>query len=132
MIPGIIVAIVVIVGGTAYFKYDTNRKDKIFREWNKEYPNITIQEHLQGTVASIRYQLDPELFRNDPHSTWIVLDDSIKRRITVSYELTRGLTMDEVVVVGDSLVKEVNSDTLFIYKIQEGSIIKYSFKLEDD
>jgi len=132
LIPGIIIAIVVIAGGFIYFKYDTNRKDRIFKEWNEKYPNITVQEHLQGSIADIMYQLNPELFRNDPHSAWIILDDSTKRRITASYELTKDLTLDEVLVVGDSLVKEADSDSLFIYKIRNGDTTKYSFRLEDD
>src|SRR5690606_41452715 len=85
LIPGIIVAIVVIVGGTIYFNYDMNQKDKIIEQLNREYPSIEMDHRIEGVVTQIMLT-DTEMFRNDSSSARVTLNGTEKRRIMTSYE----------------------------------------------
>lgn len=130
-IPALIFLIIFIPSVIIYYKYSTGKTDKILEKLNKEYPAISIEESVDGFVTSIRNG-DPEVFNNDPHHAYIVLDDSVKKRIRVGYELTKELKLDDILTIGELLIKKTGSDKLFLYKIENQDTIKYVFELRDD
>lgn len=88
IMPGLVTVSILVIAGIIYFLYDTKIKSEVFEKWNMEYPTISVNEKIDGTITNVIRQLDPKLFRNDPHSAWITLDHSLKRRVKTGYELT--------------------------------------------
>lgn len=114
-----------------YFKYDTGKKNKILEQLAGEYTTIEISQELEGTVTNI-YHPHPEIFNDDPLQAYILLNDSLKRRIKTGHELTKSFSLDSILNLGDQLIKKSGSDNIFIYKIQNGDTLKFTFQLRDD
>lgn len=129
--PGIIFIVIFISAVVIYYRYSTGKTEKILEQLKKEYPSIAIDEKINATVTNIDHG-DPEIFRNHPHQAYLILDNSIKKRIRTGYELTQELMLDEVLEEGERLVKGYGTDTLYIYKIQSEDTLKYTFQLRDD
>lgn len=114
-----------------FYRYDTGRKDKILEALSKEFLSVSIDQELEGTVTNI-YHPYPEVFNNDPLQAYVLLNDSLKRRIKTGHELTKEIILDSVLNIGDYLVKEHGSDIVFVYRIQNSDTLEYRFQLRDD
>ncbi|SRR5260221_2818434 len=126
-----VVLFVLLTSMVIYYKYDTGKKNKIMEQLKTEYSSITIDENFIGVVSEIQHPY-PELFKRLPHQAFILLNDSVKKRISTGYELTKEITLDSILNVGDQLTKKYGSDTLHIHKIQGSDTLVYSFQLRDD
>lgn len=114
-----------------FFKYDTGKKEKLLRQLAEEFPAISLDQRLEGIVMQI-YQPYPQVFNNDPHQVYLLLNDSLKRRIKTGLEMDKSIVLDSALNVSDHLVKEPGSDVLFVYKVLDNDTIKYRFQLRDD
>ncbi|MCZ8215895.1 MAG: hypothetical protein O9262_06620 [Cyclobacteriaceae bacterium] len=115
----------------AYYNYHTRRTQRILDGLNKEYPIISISEAIYGVVTQIDHP-NSNVFRNNPHHAFILITDSIKKRIRTGFEISKRLTLDEVLKEGDLVIKESGNDFLSIYKIHGNDTLKYDFELSDD
>jgi hypothetical protein len=59
----LVVLIVVIICFVVYYKYDTNKTDRIWEELKEEYPALSFESQLKGVVTRI-VQADVNIFRN--------------------------------------------------------------------
>lgn len=114
-----------------YFRYDTEKKKKILEQLAEEYPSLSIDQAVEGTVTSI-YHPHPEIFNDDPLQAYLSLNDSIKRRIKTGHELARSFSLDSVLSLGDQVIKHSGSDSVLIYRIQNGDTLKFGFQLRND
>lgn len=131
-IIGLAIVVLFVIAMRFYYLYDTRRTDKLVEQLNEEYPALDYHSKIEREITNI-VRPYPKTFRDSPHHAFIVFDDSLKRRVNASYELlTDTLSLDDVLNVGDWLIKEPNSVKFFIYKIQNGDTLKYSFELNDD
>jgi hypothetical protein len=127
----VVVLIVMLTAMITYYRYDTGKKEKITEQLRAEYPSVTINEKFAGIVSEI-YHPYPELFKEHPLQAHVLLNESVKKSIRTGSELHKKITLDSVLSVGDYLVKNAASDTLFIYKAQSNDTVRYSFELRDD
>jgi hypothetical protein len=130
-IISLIFVFVFITAFIIFFKYDTGKKEKLLRQLAEEFPAISIDQRLEGTVMHI-YHPYPEVFNNDPLQVYLLLNDSLKRRIKTGHELDKSIILDSVLNISDYLFKEPGSDVLFVYKVVGSDTIRYSFQLRDD
>lgn len=114
-----------------YFKYDTGKKKKILEQLAGEYPSLSIDQGIEGTVTDI-YHPHPGIFNDDPLQAYLSLNDSMKRRIKTGHELAKSFSLDSVLSLGDRLIKNPGSDSILVYKIQNGDTLKFSFQLRND
>ena len=114
-----------------YYRYDTNRKKKIIELLNKEYQSIKIDDQVVGKVSKI-YHPYPELFNNDPHQAYVLINDSSKMRVKTGDEFNTTLSLDSILGLGDSLFKKQGSDTLIISHFHGVDTLRYKFQLRDD
>lgn len=130
-IISLILVFVFIIAFIFIFKYDTEKEEKLLRQLAEEFPSVSIDQRLEGTVMSI-YHPYPEIFNDDPLQAYLSLNDSIKRRIKTGHESTEKIILDSILNVGDRLIKEPGSDILLVYKIENSDTLKFSFQLRDD
>jgi hypothetical protein len=130
-IINLVVLIALVTPMVIYYKYDTGKKRKIVDQLNAEYLSVMMSEKVDGAVSKI-YHPYPKLFNDNPHQAYILIDDSLKRRITTGDELASDLSLDSLLSEGDRLRKDFGNDTLFIYKAQGHDTLRYSFELRDD
>lgn len=114
-----------------YFQYDTGKKKRILEQLAEEYPSLSIDQSLEGTVTNIDHPY-PQIFNDDPLQAYLSLNDSIKRRIKTGHELAKSFSLDSILSLGDRLIKKPGNDSVLIYKIQNGDTLKFSFQLRDD
>jgi len=131
IVISLILAFMFITAMVIFYRYDTGRKDKILEALSKEFLSVSIDQELEGTVTNI-YHPYPEVFNNDPLQAYVLLNDSLKRRIKTGHELTKEIILDSVLNIGDYLVKEHGSDIVFVYRIQNSDTLEYRFQLRDD
>lgn len=131
LIPGLSIVFIVIIGGAIYFNYDQKRKERIKDQLREEYPPVTIEKNINGKIKSI-YHGNLGIFRNSPHHAYILLKDSTKLQLHASYELTHELSLDEILQVGDFLVKESGTNTFLVYRIENSDTLIFNFELNDD
>jgi hypothetical protein len=113
-----------------YYNYDLRKTDEYFNELSKEYPTVTFEEKINAKVTKI-FNVDPKIYRNNPYQTYIVLDNSLKKDIYAFREVKKELTLDEVIEIGDQLVKDVNNYTFFLFKLKGNDTLKYEFELRN-
>jgi hypothetical protein len=114
-----------------YFSYSIGKKNKLLEQLSEEYTSLSIEQSLEGTVTNI-YHPYPQIFNDDPLHAYLVLDDSIKRRIKTGHELAESFSLDSILGFGDLLIKKSGSDSILIYKVQNMDTLKYCFQLRDD
>jgi hypothetical protein len=114
-----------------YFRYDTGRKREILEQLAEEYPSVGIDQFLEGTVTKIDHPR-ADFFNDDPLQAYLSLNDSMKRRIKTGHELAKSFSLDSILSLGDRLIKKSGSDSVLIYKIQNGDTLQFSFQLRDD
>lgn len=131
LIPGIIFLFVLIISVLIYFHYSTGKVDQILKGLNKGYPPISIDQMLNGIVTDI-YHGNSDIFRNNPHHAYVTLDNSLKLRINASYELSREISLDDVLKTGYRLVKSQGSDKFQLLNVQNQDTVRYTFELRDD
>jgi hypothetical protein len=99
--------------------------------WSKletEYPIIEKHEHFNNRITGI-YKLDPKLFRINPNSRMITLNDSIKRRLLVDDEIDSGKQLHEILKIGDYLHKLPDSTSVTLYRIRGTDTLNFYFPL---
>lgn len=114
-----------------YFRYDTGKKREILEQLAEEYSAVGIDQGLEGTVTEIHHPR-PDIFNDDPLQAYLLLNDSTKRRIKTGHELAESFSLDSILSLGDRLIKKPGSDSVLVYKIQNGDTLKFSFQLRDD
>jgi hypothetical protein len=127
----LVVIFVAVISMVTFYKYDTGKTKKIVEQLNKEFSSIAVSEQVSGVVSNI-YHPYPEIFNDDPLHAYVLLNDSVKKRIRVGHELARLSSLDSLLKVGDLLIKKYGSDTLYICKVQGSDTLRYSFQLRDD
>ena len=130
-IISLILAFVFITAMVIYYRYDTGKKEKVLQSLSREFPSISIDQELEGTVTNI-YHPYPGIFNNDPLQAYVLLNDSLKRRIKTGHEVAKEIILDSVLTIGDYLVKERGSDMVSVYQIENSDTLKYRFQLRDD
>jgi len=133
IISGLIVAFILIVGGTIYYNYDMSRINKIRKQINKEYPILSLSQELKGVITDID-QGDLRIFRNNPRQAYLTINGYSKVSVNAGYvlDIDSVLCLDDVLHIGDSLVKKANVDTFLIIGTNNGNASRYYFKLTDD
>lgn len=132
LIPGLLLVVLVVTGGSIYYKMDMKRKQEILDSLKSEYPQISIDEILTGEITHI-YHGHLNVFNNSPDKAYIEINSITKRRITTSYSINEMKLLDEVLSFpGLYIYKEMGSDRLSIYTIQNGDTTIYIFKILDD
>lgn len=131
LFPGILLSFVIIIAAVLYYRYDRGKTREILNKRKAEYPAIDIDERISAIVTHVNHGISRTI-RNNPHQAYLILNGSIKRRIRTGYELDRGLMLDEVITEGLLLFKDTGNDTIFLYKIELGDTLKYSFQIRDD
>src|SRR5258708_3637108 len=114
---GLLLLFVFVTTMILYHQYNTNKMEKIVEQLKKEYPAINVAEQVTGRVSNI-YHPYPKLMREHPHQALIQLDDSLKRRLRTGYELTNSILLDDVLEIGDLLMKKAAGDRLHIHKVK--------------
>jgi hypothetical protein len=134
-IPGLLLLVIFIPSIIIYYNYDQAKKNRLRDRIRDQYSIIFIEEELHGYITNVIYQLDPNVFRNDPHSVYVTFNDSLNKRISaVSADAKpdEKQLLDDIIKIGDYLKKKSGSNKLDISKIQNGDTLKYSFVLCDD
>lgn len=114
-----------------YAYFDIKNKDSISDALKIKYPPVDIHEHLGGKITD-NYKRDLKLFRNDPNRVEVTINDSLKKGISVEDEMTTGYYLDDLLEVGDLILKENGSVILLLYKILGQDTLQYSFHLTDE
>ena len=116
------------VGFYALFEYQVSRHERITSDLTKDFLLIKKEEELFGTITDV-WQNDPSVFRNHPHQAYITIDDSIKRMLTVGYEIQTNQKLDSILEPnqyikkskGSTMVKLTNqNDDEFIFHLTDG------------
>jgi hypothetical protein len=111
-----------------YAYFDIKNKHEIIEAKNIEYPPIGINDFLVGEITD-NYIPDPKLFRNHVNMAKVTLNESLKKGISVEDEMTTGHHLDDLLEVGDFILKEKGSVVLLLFKIQGQDTLQYSFHL---
>lgn len=129
-LPKLILIVVFLIVAYFFFKYQDRRakEDRLLLE--QEYPELTISESVTGRISNI-YHGNLNLYRNVYSQAYVTLADG--RKLSVAGDIDEpghSPTLDEVIEVGDSLVKRPNHFSFIIIK-SDGQLItsRYNFKL---
>lgn len=132
IIPGLLIGVFVVFGGMIFYKIDMERKRKTLDSLKLKYPQVSINETLLGEITDI-YHGDLGLFNNSPNQAYIIINNTTKRRVTTTYSFNEGKSLDEALnMQGLSIYKEMGSDRLNIYSIQNKDSISFIFRILDD
>ncbi|MBX2969528.1 MAG: hypothetical protein KF803_09145 [Cyclobacteriaceae bacterium] len=132
IIPGLLIVVFVVFGGMIYFKIDMERKREILDSLKLKYPQVSINETLMGEITDI-YHGNLELFNNSPNQAYVIINNTTKRRVTTTYSFNERYSLDEVLSIqGLSIYKEMGSDRLIVYSIQNKDSISFIFGILDD
>lgn len=114
------------------FFYVTNEfTENELQEIHASFPEIETKEEIVGKICRI-YKSNSMVFRDNPHSEYITLEDSSRYRLNTGYELKQGLILDETIKLGMLLVKNAGSNNIQLIKLNESDSTIYYFKLTDD
>lgn len=112
--------------------YVTNEfTENELQEIQTSFPEIETKEEIIGKICGI-YKSNSMVFRDNPHSEYITLEDSSRYRLNTGYELKQRLTLDETINLGMLLVKSAGSNNIQLIKLNESDSTIYYFKLTDD
>jgi hypothetical protein len=112
----------------SWFYYEVNKRHKIVSRLAIEYPLIEIDEYIYGRVTRV-YPHDPNLFRINTNSHDITINNTMKRRLNVDDEIFTGKRLHDVLAIGDKVLKQSDSTTISIFKIQGFDTLEYRFPL---
>jgi hypothetical protein len=102
-------------------------KRKIYRD----YPAITRVDKFDCIVIN-KYSPPEDLLRNSPTIVFVTLDDNKKYRIWTEFDLQNGRGINEILEVGDKLVKKSRNDTIKLIKLQDSLTKRHLFLLIND
>ncbi|NOU45780.1 MAG: hypothetical protein HOO86_01815 [Bacteroidales bacterium] len=114
-----------------YTYFDIKNKDSISDALKIKYPPVDIHEHFGGEITD-NYKRDLKLFRNDPNRVEVTINDSLEKGISVEDEMTTGHHLDDLLEIGDFILKEKGSTVLLLFKIQGKDTLQYSFHLTNE
>jgi hypothetical protein len=127
----LLIVMTILVLLVLFYSITEFRMNKIIKKINKEYAPFSLETKLNGRISGIDNG-DPKIFRNDPDEADITINDSIKRRITTSREISSKQYFDDVIRVGDSISKISGSDKITFFRIQVNDTMEFNFSLKDD
>ena len=90
-----------------------------------DYPRLKINQELTGTVKSI-YR--PDFIRKSAGTVYITIEDKNIRINTDVYSVPSGQDLDNLLQIGDSIVKRIGSDSIFLYDYNSKEL-EYVYKL---
>jgi len=125
-------AVPIIISGLIYFKYSFENRKQIFTELSNEFTPLILEDSLNSYVQEIHQPRVTEL-NNHPHQAFITLTSNKKHLIMVGLEqATNQLTLDEVLKVGDLVIKKSRSNKVKIVRVDSvGDSLKYDFIITD-
>ena len=106
------------------------RHNKAYEEISFKYPPVTSEFNFRGIITRIDHPGGTK--RNNPFSVFIIIDDSVQVHLMTGFELNKHLILEEVLKVGDLIIKVPDSYSIEIHKIAETDTIIYKFELADD
>jgi hypothetical protein len=110
----IVTPIVIILIILSFFGYEIYQRKKEVRDLRKQYPEISYDRSIHLTIQEI---FNSESLRNSPNYVFVTFSNSEKATIETGFELqTDTLSLDEVLAIGDLIVKEANSNLVLVYK----------------
>lgn len=123
----IILAISFVVFSIVYINYIMKKDKEQLEVYNKEYIEVIKGQQLKAQISNI---FDPEGFRINVYFAYLQLSNG--KKISVSVEHNPGPKEDfrEILAIGDSIVKESGSDSLFVIKTKNKQVIIYDFILK--
>ena len=127
----LIFVVLVMLPGIGMMYYKIKEANAIIDELDIEYPTISLGDNVNGIVTYIR-PTDLEIFRQNPYNARVILNDSQKMSLNADDDPLTGLSLDELLKVGDRLVKEINDNRVIIYQYLNGDTLTYSLELLDD
>ncbi len=99
---------------------------------NKEYPILLISDSLDEIIS---FKFSDDDFKYTPSALIIVASSGRKMSISAKINPNFGdgsLGINDVSEVGDSILKKVNNDTIYIYKNNQKDVSIYYFILSND
>jgi hypothetical protein len=127
LIFGLIFSIFIICFFISSIYQSFSLKRKIY----SDYPAITRLGKLDCIVIN-KYSPPKDLLRNSPTIVFVTLDDNKKYRIWAEFDLENDRGINEILEVGDKLVKKSNNDTIKLIKPEDSLTKRYLFLLIDD
>ena|SRR5688572_2483721 len=106
------------------------RHNKVYEDISFKYPLVTSEFNFRGIITRIDHPGGTK--RHDPSSAFIIIDDSVQVHLMTGFELNKHLILDEVLKIGDLIIKVPNSYSIEIHKIAETDTVIYKFELTDD
>ncbi|MDW7692113.1 hypothetical protein R9C00_14770 [Flammeovirgaceae bacterium SG7u.111] len=104
---------------------------KKLEEWYDRYPFFGFEERINAEVIDVSlYGMPSNEFRDSPRHCLITLEGGDKRNLIATVSSHDGLHVDDIMAIGDRLVKQPNTDWCFLYKIHEGDTLEYILDLK--
>jgi hypothetical protein len=101
------------------------------RKIYSDYPAITMLDKFDCIVIN-KYSPPEDLLRNSSTIVFVTLDDNKRYRIWAEVDLENGRGINEILEVGDKLVKKSRNDTIEIIKLQHSLTKRHLFLLIND
>lgn len=133
----LVLVLLFIVSAALYYKFDITKTQRILEELNTEYPAISTEDEIKGVITEVIQNPFPKVFRNNPNHAFVIINESLKKRIKAHYQKAdsndeRNIVLDDIISEGDMLMKEKGSYVFHIYKAQGSDTLKFTFELSDD
>lgn len=110
----IITPIIILLIILSFFGYEIYQRKKEVIDLRKLYPEISYDRSIRLTIQEI---FNSESLRNSPNYVFVTFSNSEKATIETGFELQADtLALEDVLAVGDLIVKETNSNLVLVYK----------------
>jgi hypothetical protein len=129
-IPGLIITIIVLMIGGFLFYNNIRKAKQLNEQLNLVYQIISIDEEINERIQNINHG-DPSVFRNDKNHADITLANSKKKSLKTGRELNTQKPLDDLITVGDYLLKEAWSNRIKLMKLSNQDTLIYIFELRD-
>jgi hypothetical protein len=121
---------VVFVSGLLHLNYSSNKSKAAFSQLMTEYPPVNLQTGIAGYVSEI-VQPDITVLNNHPHQAFVNITPGNKCLIMVGLDQDQR-TLDEVLMVGDYVLKKRDSSNLSLLRINSsGDSVRFTFTITD-
>jgi hypothetical protein len=114
-----------------FFMSSIYKSISLKRKIYSDYPAITMLDKFDCIVIN-KYSPPEDLLRNSPTIVFVTLDNNKKYRIWAEVDLENGRGINEILEVGDNLVKESRNDTIELIKLQDSLTKRHLFLLIND
>lgn len=125
-IPGIIFLVVFVITMIFVFRHVDERANERLAEINIEYPSLTTDQ-LANVRVSRLYK--PKGFKESPYIAFVTLNKGEKITLHVNRRKSPLDNLMDILVIGDSIVKESGTDSVYVIKTSKGVSRKYGFTL---